>query len=364
MNVGKIPESKPVGLYIHVPFCITKCNYCSFYSLEYDKITANLYKSAIVRNVQNYIKSEQVCFDSVFFGGGTPSLLWHDIVDIVGALPLTRNAEVTIEANPCDIVSLHESEGLPTGGDCGLNRVSIGVQSLDDAVLQKLGRRHNAAQAVKAAELSKRAGFNNISVDIMLGIAGQSAKSLSETIERLTALPINHVSAYMYEQNHGSVASLGDDESAEMYLQAVEVLARKGFMQYEISNFALPGFECRHNLKYWNCEEYIGIGAAAHSRYGNMRYAVPQDVESFVSASLQEVYVTEENPGGFEERVMLGLRLSAGVDLASFTEAERKKLLQRADLIPQEYIKISENNISLTARGFLVANSIIVALVQ
>jgi len=316
--------TKPIGLYIHVPFCVTKCNYCSFYSTEYNKNAAFSWKNRVVRELSKY---EQI-YDTVFFGGGTPSLLWAEIAELLPLIPTTSDSEITVECNPDDVTPTM----LEALRNAGVNRVSIGIQSLDDEILLKnLGRRHDSRQAVNAVELARSAGFENISADLMLGVPGQTAND----IEKIARLPVTHVSAYMYENQ----ITMPDDEVAELYLKACEILPS----QYEISNF---GFPCRHNLKYWRCEEYIGIGQTAHSFYGGKRFAMDENWET---------YVTEESVNTFEEKVMLGLRLTEGIELTEI-------LKQRAKSIPEEYIKISGNRLSLTKKGFLTANRIIIEL--
>jgi oxygen-independent coproporphyrinogen-3 oxidase len=324
-------SKKPVGLYIHVPFCVTKCNYCTFYSEKYTKNKADSWKSAIVHTIAKY---EQT-YDTIFFGGGTPSLLWREIVQLIPLIPAVSDAEITVEMNPDDI----NREMLSALLNAGVNRISIGVQSLDNAVLKSLNRRHNAACAVRAVELAYTAGLSfcadkppGISADLMLGIRGQSAKDIDDFVK----MPLTHISAYIFE----NAQTLPEDEIADMYLYAVKMFEANGFPQYEISNFGQP---CRHNLKYWNCEEYIGIGATAHSYYNGKRFAEDKN---------RQIYITEDNPGSYDERVMLALRLTKGVEL---TEALRA----RAKLIPEEYIKIENNRLFLTNKGFLVSNRII-----
>ncbi|MCL2071276.1 MAG: radical SAM family heme chaperone HemW [Oscillospiraceae bacterium] len=344
-------RKKVVGLYVHLPFCASKCNYCNFYSIPYDAQAAELYKNAVTRNVRDYTKEEQLMFDTVFFGGGTPSLLYEQVTEIAKILPLTPDCEMTAEANPCDI----SPKMLDVLLESGVNRLSIGVQSLDDLLLKNLGRRHDSATAIKAVELASRAGFGNISVDIMLGIPGQDFATLADTVGRLTDLPINHASAYIYEPCQKS----NEDDVAKMYLQTVQSLQDKGLNQYEISNFAFLRSQCRHNLKYWSCEEYIGIGAAAHSYYGGKRFAVPDDVALFIKSQSQKTYITEETPGTFEEKTMLKLRLTDGIDLTELADDERARLLSHLDSIPAEYIRLNQKSLSLTVKGFLVANRII-----
>jgi oxygen-independent coproporphyrinogen-3 oxidase len=332
----------PVGLYIHIPFCVTKCNYCNFYSVPYSKSTAEQYKSAVIRNILDTVeRHSDVVFDTVFFGGGTPSLFCCDeIAQIMPLLPLTAetNAEITVECNPDDVTP----QMLRTLRESQVNRLSIGVQSLDDNILRSLGRRHDAETALKAIRLSQEAGFDNISVDLMLGIPNQTI----DDVKRIAALrDVSHISVYMYEHSD----TMSDDEIAELYLHAVELLPP----QYEISNFGKP---CRHNLKYWKCEEYIGIGAAAHSYFGGKRYAVPESVNLFINSPLQETFVTEDNAGTFEERLMLGLRLTEGIQAPD-------NIIERATAtVSPEYFNIHGNRLSLTPRGFLVSNAIIAEL--
>jgi oxygen-independent coproporphyrinogen-3 oxidase len=311
-----------------------------------------------LKHVHNFSGHEQK-FDAVFFGGGTPSLFFDEICEITAFMKSEsmlcndgENCEVTVEANPDDI----NSTALQKLLQAGVNRISIGVQSLDDDILQKLGRRHDAQTAISALNLAYEAGFKNISFDIMLGIPAQNVKRVCKDISTLSNMGgVVHASAYMYE----SEFALDDDETALLYIKAVEEFARNGFEQYEISNFCRDSKKCRHNLKYWNCEEYIGIGAAAHSYNNGKRYAVADDLQAFINAPVQETIVTEENPGGFDEKVMLKLRLKSGLLRDEFSEVEWAAILQNARHIPQEYIKIGKNSINLTTNGFLISNRII-----
>ncbi|MDR0222705.1 MAG: radical SAM family heme chaperone HemW [Oscillospiraceae bacterium] len=355
---------KNTALYVHVPFCDTKCIYCNFYSVKHKKITTDLYKSAVIRNVQKYAADERVMFDTVYFGGGTPSLLWREIAEITAFLrvngALSANAEISVEANPSDI----NAEMLETLLKSGVNRISIGAQSLNDDELRFLGRRHDSKTAVKAVELTREAGFKNISVDIILGLPGQ--RDASAVYE----LPVNHISAYILKVEENTPLArinpaIDEDLTAELYLKTVNILGKNGFPQYEISNFAALGFECGHNLAYWRCGEYIGIGPAAHSYRDGKRFAVPEDAAAFIAAPLQETYITEEEPGTFKEWAMLKLRLSEGI---TFAECEargvrREVILKRAVSIPRGYLNISDGGVALTAEGFLASNSVIGGLI-
>ena len=350
--------NKPRGLYIHVPFCLTKCPYCDFYSVPFSQKAAREYADAVIRNLERYDEP----FGSVYFGGGTPILLAPYLKEITEHVRIESGAEITVEANPCMCVpkTLEELRAA------GVNRLSIGVQSLNDGELSALGRRHTAVQAEQAVLAAKSAGFDNISADIMLATPKQTEKSLSETIDRLVSLPIAHVSAYLLKIEPNTPfgknppeLSLDEDETAELYLSAVSDLAAAGFAQYEISNFAKNGFESRHNLIYWRREEYLGIGPAAHSFYNGKRFAVPRDIRKFIGSPVQDEAVTDGSPDETEERIMLGLRLTEGIPEELWKPHEK-----RLRFIPREYYTIKNGRLSLTPRGFLLSNEIITLLTE
>lgn len=352
-----------LGLYVHIPFCTSKCPYCDFYSVKYSCSYAEKYMNAIIRNVENYDET----YDTVYFGGGTPILLWREICTVMGKIKLSPNAEVTIEANPC----VTTEEALCSLKSSNVNRISFGVQSLNNNELTALGRRHSAETAINAVKLAKNCGFNDISADLMLAVPCQTKESLIKSIDVLAELPLTHISAYLLkiEENTPFYSRQLDlpneDEVAEMYLAAVQRLADNGFAQYEISNFARGGRTCKHNLKYWKCEEYIGIGPAAHSYYNGKRFAVPRDIDGFINSPVQLTTITDEQPYTFEEYAMLKLRLTEGL---TFSECEKfgiskSTMEKRIKLIPKEYIETDDRKISLTAQGFLVSNLIISKLI-
>lgn len=351
---------QPVGLYIHVPFCKRKCLYCDFYSAA-DTSRTDDYTGAVIRN----IKAAGLTYDTVYFGGGTPSLLTAEqISDILSAADISDGAEISAECNP-ESADISYLCGLRSAG---VNRVSFGIQSLEDGELAALGRLHNADKACEAVLSAHRAGFENISADLMLAIPMQTSESLNSTLDRLLKLPLTHVSAYLLKVEKGTPLSSDslllekvpdEDETADMYLMTAEKLSAAGFEQYEISNFARKGFECRHNLKYWRCEEYFGIGPSAHSFLGGERFCCPPDTEKFISAPLQEK-VSLGTGGEPEEKAMLALRLTKeGLRLADFPEAEsRAEPLLKSDLVKKE-----QGALMLTAKGCLVSNEIICRLI-
>ena len=349
--------NKPRGLYIHVPFCLTKCPYCDFYSVPFSHKTAREYANAVIRNLSRYDEP----FRTVYFGGGTPILLAPYIGDILRSIRVESGAEVTAEANPC----LCSPKTLEQLRSAGVNRLSIGVQSLNGGELSALGRRHSALQAEQAVLTAKSAGFDNISADIMLAIPKQTEASLSETTARLAELPLTHISAYLLKIEPRTPfgktppETPDEDETAALYLSAVKQLGALGFTQYEISNFAKAGFESRHNLIYWRREEYLGIGPAAHSFYNGKRFAVPRDIRRFIESPAQTEEITDDCPDETEERVMLGLRLSEGIP-----EELWKPLESRLRFVPREYYTIKNGRLALTAQGFLLSNEIIALLLS
>ncbi len=347
--------NNPIGLYIHIPFCRRKCLYCDFYSAALADGMAEQYTAAVVRNLRAYGGS----FDTVYFGGGTPILLADRIGDMLSAADIAKGAEITVECNPCEMTE----QALGALLNAGVNRISVGIQSLCDNELAALGRRHDSATAIEAVTRAKRMGFDNISADLMLGIPQQSGESLGRTLDIMTELPVTHISAYMlkiepstpFGQNTPLLPD--EDETADMYIQTVERLAVHGLRQYEISNFAAGGCESRHNLRYWHAEEYLGIGPAAHSFVGRRRFAVPRDLSGFLAAERQTEQLTEENPDPVEEKIMLGLRLAEGIpeELWRQTEAALRR-------VPKSYYTIDGGRLRLTAEGFLLSNEIIALL--
>ena len=348
-----------IGLYIHVPFCLSKCPYCDFYSERYSRTLAERYKQAVVRNIDYY----GGYFDTVYFGGGTPILLAEEISEILGKIKRTDDAEITVEANPCAC----DRQRLELLFESGVNRLSIGVQSLNERELAFLGRRHSPQQAEKAISCSHSIGFRNISADLMLGLEGQTKESVLYSIQRLAELPLTHISAYLLKVEDGTpfaerTLTLPDEEqSAELYIFAAEQLEKHGFMQYEISNFARSGFESRHNLHYWRCEEYLGIGPAAHSYYCGKRFCTGRDLNAFLSSEYQQTTVTDDDPGEFDEFAMLALRLTEGLKFSNCSRfgVDVNILKERCKKIPEKYVNITNEGICLTKEGFLVSNAVI-----
>ncbi len=359
------------GIYIHIPFCAKKCRYCDFFSVQYTRSQAELYCNAVIRNIQHYADMDTTV-DTVYFGGGTPTMIppenYKVFIDTIrDNFTLADNAEITIEANPCTLTS----ERLQKLRESGINRLSIGVQSMNNTELAFLGRNHSAERAEKAVLDANRAGFGNISCDLMIALPNQTAETLTDTINMLTNLPIQHISAYILKIEENTpfdcdeIRSImpDDDRTADLYLQTAEILNSKGFRQYEVSNFALEGFESRHNCRYWKCLDYIGIGCSAHSCHNGKRFAVVSDLQEFINSPVQPVEITDDSPCGYEEFAMLRLRLAEGLNISDVQEHKDDLLKKIPLLLKAGYINYDGENISLTPEGFVVSNSVIEYLI-
>ncbi len=358
------------GLYFHIPFCAKKCPYCDFFSIPYNKETTEQYTAAIIRNLAAYAVEDTV--DTVYFGGGTPSLLSAaQIADILDACAkythLYESPEITLEYNPTG----ERTQYLHDLRTAGVNRLSIGTQSFSDAQLAMLGRTHRAADGIRTALTAQKQGFDNISCDLMLACPHQTEEMLAETLDTLGTLPITHVSAYLLQVEEGTPLSRNDellshlpddDTSTDRYLQTVRTLAEYGFRQYEVSSFAKQGFESRHNTKYWKCEPYLGIGAGAHSCYDGKRFFVPRDIPAFCQSPVQPTEVLDDHPCDPQERLMLALRMTEGVPVSQLSARAQKKL----PLLEQgEYLSILPGDrICLTPQGFAVSNAVIAMLLD
>ncbi|MGI5895064.1 MAG: radical SAM family heme chaperone HemW [Candidatus Merdivicinus sp.] len=360
------------GIYIHIPFCASKCRYCDFFSVT-DPSTKQQYVDTALREISRY-EGQDILADTLFFGGGTPSLMdTRQIGQLVRACRNTfglKNAEITMEANPDSVSDRYLSELR----EIGVNRISFGAQSAVDCELSFLGRRHNAAQIGEAVRQAKNAGFSRISLDIMLAIPFQTSDSLRYTLETFCGWQPEHLSAYLLKIEEGTpffrenVVDLCPDEdaAADFYLQTVTTLEEYGFSQYEISNFAKPGGICRHNLKYWQVEDYIGIGPAAHSCLKGQRFYHPRGIREYLET--QGNNLLSDGPGNtIEERLMLGLRLTDGVELEKLglSKSECEQFRNRSQrYIHAGYMKMIGNRIALTPSGFLISNTIFADLLQ
>ncbi|MBI2869879.1 MAG: radical SAM family heme chaperone HemW [Chloroflexi bacterium] len=363
------------GLYIHVPFCARKCAYCDFYSLPDQAHLAGRYVDAVLREAQRY--RGQVCH-ALYLGGGTPSLLGAGhlgrLLDNLGAVfDLSRLEEATIEVNPESATP----ELLATARTKGIDRLSIGVQSLADYELKSVGRVHSAAQAVAAIERARQAGFDNISADLIAGLPGQDWGSLRSSLAALLELGIGHLSLYMLSVEAGTPLFFNlpgdlpaDDAQAELFEQAGRLLAGAGFGHYEISNFALPGRECRHNLNYWRGGEYAGLGPAAASHLKGQRYRNRADLHSYLENPTKVVEDVEQLDikNKAAEEAMLRLRLLAeGLDMAvlagRYGQANVREINSRLnEMARQGAVEIDGTVFRLAASRVLTSNPVFAAV--
>ena len=371
---------KNIGVYIHIPFCARKCAYCDFYSLQGSAGSSLIpeYHKALLRHIAE--SSQQLrgyYIDTVYFGGGTPSYYGAGrLIELFEALKSTGSvlvdSEVTAEVNPdsvtkTDLVKMRRA---------GFNRLSVGVQSANDAMLKNLGRLHNFAQAEEAVVNARLAGFKNVSIDLMYGLPSQTRDDWADTLTRAAALKPDHVSCYGLKLAEGTELYIfkdspflpDDDMQADMYLYAVEALSRYGYRQYEISNFAKRGFESRHNMKYWRGEEYISFGAAAHSYVGSLRYNYIADASEYARRIMRgdPVIDQSEEITRFEqasEYLMLGLRTVHGIseeEYRAIYPSSFEFIEKRLELYAKHgFAQKSDGRWSFTPRGFLVSNTLI-----
>ena len=361
--------SEDTGLYIHVPFCIAKCRYCDFYSLPKSAELFAPYEKRVIEALLYYRERYARRYNSLYFGGGTPLYFGEEHISNIleSAMPdMAFGAEITVEGNP----AAHGDIDFEKLKKSGVNRLSFGLQSSNRKELEALGRLHTEDDAALTVKAAQKAGFGNISLDLMIGVPYQTEESLRESVRFCASLGVTHISAYMLKIEEGTpLASselrflcANDDEAAALYLAAVEELQKAGYEQYEISNFAKPGFESRHNLKYWLDKEYIGIGPSAHSFIGSRRFYFDRSIEKFLREPFGELEREESEGGGFEEYAMLRLRLKSGLDTEEASEkfgVDGKELLERAErFVSAGLVEISGDVISFTPKGFLLSNAL------
>lgn len=358
------------GVYIHIPYCRGKCRYCDFYSAVWKGEVPDSYIDAVCREWARFAAAGVICQapDTLYLGGGTPSLLHAgQAARLIACAAPKAGAEITLEANPETLTPGLLAEFRAAG----VNRLSLGVQTACDESLRRLGRRHTAADSRRALEMARRAGFDNISGDVMLALPHYTQGELDETLALLAEGGCTHISAYLLKIEPGSVFGKrppeglpDDDAAANFYLAAVEKLASLGYVQYEISNFARPGFASRHNLLYWDCEDYLGLGPAAHSCLGGRRFSTKGGTAAFLSSP------AEYEPQGAcdaQDYVMLQLRLARGL---CFAELERRYSIRFSAAQRQFCDRLARNGLAvftpdslrLTPRGMLTQNSILCAL--
>ncbi len=363
-------KKSPAGLYIHVPFCIQKCRYCDFYSFPKGDEYFEIYKNRVIEAIGYYSERYARSYNSLYFGGGTPLLLGEkhlsEIMEAAKPL-LTPDAEVTAEGNP----GVSERVDFSALRAAGINRLSFGLQSSNERELSALGRIHSPKEAAETVKSAQKAGFDNISLDLMLGIPYQTEESLIESIDFCDSLGVSHISSYMLKIEEGTPLSkselrflCADEEKvSDLYLLSCSELEKRGFEQYEISNFAKDGKRSFHNTRYWLDDEYIGIGPSAHSFMEGRRFCFDRSIKDFLEKPFGEIEKEESSGGGWEEFAMLRLRLTEGLDVTElsekFPEVSSEEILENAKPFEKPgLLRINGSRISFTPKGFLLSNAL------
>jgi len=366
---------KKCGIYIHIPFCIKKCNYCDFNSFAATSDVQSEYVIALQKEFESFKKCQEVCADTVFIGGGTPTLLEDSnlekiILSLKQNISLADDTEFTIECNP-KTASLKTFRLLKS---LGVNRLSLGVQSLCDATLKILGRSHNVKDFLECYSAARIAGFENINFDLMFAVPNQSQKNWEKTVETAIKFEPAHISAYglqleentYFYEHQNSYLFPSDEQNRKMYDFLIDRLLESGYNQYEISNFAKQGFECRHNLKYWDLTDYVGFGLGASSFYKGVRYQNPEKVQEYVSFAnnftpLWEINEKQSRADLISEYMFLGLRLTKGVNNSDFEEKFKISMFRLFPDVIEKNIKAGLLNyegdrIFLSRKGLDFAN--------
>ncbi len=379
---------KGLGLYIHIPFCVSKCKYCDFYSLSgVDEIGKERYVETLCKHMSDYkLQAKNHVVTSVYFGGGTPSLLTEkQLKTIMKAVRknfhLSQRCEISMEVNPgtVDEVKLKAIKKL------GINRLSVGAQSFDENELNTCGRIHTPKEIYECVTQARKAKIDNISLDLIYGLPNQTKESLFENLENAFNLNVDHISLYGLKIEEGTpfwydrhnLVLPDEDEERNMYFEAVEKLRHAGFRQYEISNFAKRHRACKHNLRYWNCDEYLGFGPAAHSYFGGKRFSFKRDLKLYMdsfdenvntSETLLDEYVDIPPQARIAEYVMLRFRLVEGLNLAKFSKRfgrsfEQLYYQKMNPYINSGHIVKTKTGYAFSLQGMYVSNYILSRIV-
>ena len=381
-----------LGVYIQVPFCQTKCTYCNFHTGVVSRDRYQPYAEAVCREIASAASPNPETADTVYIGGGTPSLLdpgaLAKILDTLRSAYRTESPEVTLEADPETITPAKASAWIAAG----FNRISLGAQSFDDCELQAAGRMHRRADIFSAVELLRAAGFRNISIDLIAGLPHQTPESWEESVSQVLRMRPEHVSVYMLEidtdsrlgkeslaggSRYSAGAIPGDDTIADFYESARQRLAEAGYEHYEISNWALPGHRSRHNLKYWRREPYAGFGAGAHAFDGVSRWANAHESDRYVACMEQGSSPREQSevltpPQALDEEMFLGLRMIEGIDFARIERELAAEVPRRMDILRERidylrslgFLEVEDGRIRLVPDRLTVSNEVFVQLLS
>ena len=367
---------KEIGIYIHIPFCIKKCEYCDFVSYCNKKEYVPQYINALKKEIKNNINKEYK-ITTIYIGGGTPSSIEENyIADIIETIKLNmndedlkdfENIEVTIEVNPGTV----NKEKLQVYKKIGINRLSIGLQETHNELLKSIGRIHTYEEFIKTYKLARKIGFNNINVDLMIALPNQTIQDIKENLEKITKLNPEHISVYslileegtpFYNKYNENKIKLPDEElERNMYWYVKNTLENNGYMHYEISNFSKKGFESKHNMNCWNQEEYLGFGVAAHSYNNKIRYSNTNSIEEYIKGSNKIIHEEQTLEDMQKEYMLLGLRKIEGINIQKFKNKFAQNPIfifkeQLNKLVNEELIIVDGNEIKLTNKGLDLAN--------
>lgn len=378
------PAPAPLGLYLHLPYCTVRCSYCDFFLVPGRGQRLEDYTSALAAEMGASPEPlRRRSADTLHLGGGTPSLLPPALLETLlaaarRAFPLVSGAEVALEANPEDLDHGH----LQALADQGVNRLTIGVQSLDERLLVMMRRPHTGRRAIAAIEAARRAPFRSLGVDLILGLPGQEAGATLEQIGQIAALGVDHVSLYLLEIHPrtrlgreielGKQRSMDDDQAARLYEEAADLLGERGFEHYEISNFARPGHRSRHNVKYWTDQDYVGFGPSAHSYVDGRRFMNRADLGAYLAGGgLETERIEDPQPraGRGAEALCAGLRMLEGVDLEALRQRYGAAIPSAGDPRLAEFrnlglAEVAGDRLRLTRRGRLISNELFVRLLS
>ena len=362
-------------IYVHIPFCDSKCYYCDFVSAKYSDDIKREYFQSLKKEIKKY-SSSQTKISSIFIGGGTPSSVDVSyICEIINTIKqnfdVQKDAEITIEANPCSV----DKTKLLAYKKSGINRISFGVQSFDDELLKTIGRRHSSSQAKNAINLAQQVGFDNINADLLLGLPGQTYNSLELSVNELLSLPVTHISAYMLINEEGTVLTKKiekgelqtptEEDCVLWYDKMLELLQKNGFERYEVSNFAKSGYECKHNLGYWQTKQYYGVGLSAHGYIDGIRYSNTTNIKKYISGGFVENTEKLTSREKIEEKLFLGLRTKYGVNINELKKlgCDITKNDNLKSLMDGGFVRIDEN-IAICDDKFAVMDSIVLKLLE
>lgn len=379
--MNKEKSQKMLSMYIHIPFCDKKCHYCDFLSFPHKQSIFEEYANCLKKEIESFVIKEGEMITSIYIGGGTPSLLPAQVIaDLLSSIlktgKVTKQAEITIEVNPKTVTK----QKLLLYQKSRINRLSIGLQSTYNKRLNQLGRIHTYEDFLETYELAKEVGFTNINIDLMIGLPNQTVEEVTNSIEKVLKLQPQHISVYSLIIEEGTPFEemlkqqklcLPDEEvERKMYWKVKKELESKGYIQYEISNFAKPGYASLHNLSCWNQEQYVGFGLGAHSYYEKKRYSNTKDLEEYLEkvkkgdvSSLRKIHEIQTKQDKEKEFMLLGLRKIEGVNISDFKFrfTENPLYLFRTELnklVKQQLLCIQGDNICLTNKGLDFANMV------